>query len=133
MPSKDPNAEESGLFRIFPSSNLSNVPNTLYACHDPKQTDQTVGVPTHDCYNPVIRPWYQKAIKAARDHGLVRSLGPTVVTDPYRGAEGAERPWMITIAKAVYTWSGRHRPVPGCRGRRAAVDDHYRQGGVRVE
>jgi len=106
MPSKDPSAAGSGLFRIIPSSKLSDVPNTLYACHNPEGTGQRVGVPTHDCYNPVVRPWYKKAMDAVRDHGVVRGLGPTVVTDPYRGAEGAERPWMITIAKAVYAWNG---------------------------
>ena len=106
MPSKDPAAAGSGLFRILPSSDLSGVPNTLYACHNPEATGQTVGVATHDCYNPIIRPWYKKAIAAVQSHGVVRGLGPTVVTDPYRGAEGAQRPWMITIAKAVYAWDG---------------------------
>ena len=87
------------VWRRLPAAKLASVPNSLFQC--------TAAGGAGQCYNPMVRDWWLLAVKAKGDPRSAEQagLGRAIITDPYRGAAGV-RPWMITIAQAVYTADG---------------------------
>jgi hypothetical protein len=96
----DATAPGRAVWRRLPATKLGSVAGTLFSCSAPGAAN------AGRCYNPVVRSWWQSAIKEGKGSPAQQAgLGNSIITEPYRGASGA-KPWMITIARAVYTADG---------------------------